>query len=193
MRTGRPQTGKWFIRWGTDLAPHLQYCADQDTAYDAMVAIMERDPKVPVGVGRVGRRTYWWRGSGGCGNEMRPANGFVEQRFCRFQPVDRHCDDCPNYKHKAPSPRKGVPLDGVLGTIDLFHDWSDHLRSTSMNNMQRELALYNIGFLRESIKFADGLDGKKKILWLERLEQIREACSLLRGYNHEPISNTTKE
>ena len=106
MKIGRPQTGEWFVQHGE----RVDYWNDQEEAYAAMASIMERNPSKFVGVGRSGHRTYWWRGAGGCGNEMRPANGFVEQRFCRFSPVDEHCADCPNYKHKVPSPRKGVPL-----------------------------------------------------------------------------------
>lgn len=107
---GRRQTGEWFVQWGTGNAKRVHYCNDQEHAYESMLLIMERKPKTPVAVGRAGRRTYWWRGAGGCGNEMRRANGYVDQRFCKFQPVDGHCADCPHYSHAPPSPRKGVPL-----------------------------------------------------------------------------------
>ncbi|MBF2754921.1 MAG: hypothetical protein ISN29_06640 [Gammaproteobacteria bacterium AqS3] len=80
---------------------------DQDSAVQIAYGMMDRNPREQVVIRRPNQRAAWWKGANGCGNEMKPNNGEVVQRFCRYEPVDAHCDDCPFYKHTKPRARKG--------------------------------------------------------------------------------------
>lgn len=90
------EKGTWFVETSDGLH---RMRVSQDSAAETIIDMMTVDPTEEIKAGRTGRRAYWWRGAGGCGNEMHPSNGSVIQRFCKFEAVDQHCVDCPNYTH----------------------------------------------------------------------------------------------